>query len=87
VATNIKIGKRSVDALKPRDQPYIAFDDTIKGLGVRVAPNGSKTFVLEYRPGAGGRDVAKRRLVLGRLGSITPEQSGGAGRPRTSPPG
>ena len=57
------------------EQAYIAFDDTIKGLGVRVAPSGSKTFILEYRPGAGGRGVAKRRLTLGRFGPMTAEQA------------
>jgi integrase len=34
-----------------------------------------KTYVLEYRPGAGGRSVAKKRLTLGRHGAMTAEQA------------
>jgi Arm DNA-binding domain len=60
-----KLSKRTVDALAPRDKAFIAFDDDVKGFGVRVMPSGSKTYVLEYRPGAGGRGVAKRRLTSG----------------------
>jgi hypothetical protein len=75
VATHFKIGKRTVDALSPREKPYIVFDDTIKGFGVRVGQSGVKTFILEYRPGVGGRGVAKRRLTLGRYGVATPEQA------------
>jgi Arm DNA-binding domain len=63
VATNsVKLTKRTVDALTPRNRPFIAFDADLKGFGLRVMPTGSKTFILEYRPGAGGRGVAKRRL-------------------------
>jgi integrase len=38
-------------------------------------PSGSKTFIVEYRPGAGGRGVAKSRLTLGRYGAMTTEQA------------
>jgi integrase len=64
-----------VDALKPRDKPFIAFDDDVKGFGVRVMPSGVKSYVLEYRPHGGGRSVAKKRLTLGRHGATTPDQA------------
>jgi Arm DNA-binding domain len=70
-----KLSKRTVDALGPRDKAFITFDVDVKGFGVRVMPSGTKTFVLEYRPGAGGRGVAKRRLTLGRCGSMTVDQA------------
>ncbi len=70
-----KLTKRVVDRLAPRDRPFIAFDAEVKGFGCRIAPNGAKTFVLEYRPGVGGRGVAKSRLTLGRYGTITVEQA------------
>jgi integrase len=38
-------------------------------------PSGVKTFVVEYRPGEGGRAVNKRKLTLGRYGSTTVEQA------------
>jgi integrase len=67
--------KRTVDALRPRAKPFIAFDGDAKGFGIRVMPSGVKTYVLEYRPGAGGRGVAKKRLTLGRHGALTAEQA------------
>src|ERR1700730_18747333 len=67
----VKLTKRAVDALKPRAKPFIAFDDDVKGFGLRIMPSGS----LEYRPGAGGRGVAKRRLTIGRHGNLTAVQA------------
>ena len=72
---NSRLTKRAIDALTPRAKPFIAFDSDVKGFGCRVQPSGLKTFVLEYRPGAGGRSSPKRRLTLGRYGSITPDQA------------
>ena len=67
--------KRTVDALKPRDKRYIAFDDAIKGFGLCVMPSRVKSYILEYRPMPGGRGVSKKRLTIGRHGSATPEQA------------
>jgi integrase len=77
VATNAtRLTKRVVDGFKPNGaRTFIAFDAEIKGFGCRVSPSGIKTFVLEYRPGAGGRGVAKRRLILGRYGAMSVEQA------------
>jgi integrase len=61
----IKITKRSVDSLRSQARPYIAFDSELKGFGVRVFPSGAKVYIVEYRPGAGGRGVGKRRVKLG----------------------
>jgi hypothetical protein len=71
----IKLTKRTVDALPPRVKPYVAFDSEMKGFGCRVMPSGVKSYVLEYRPGAGGRAVAKKRLTLGKHGTITAEEA------------
>ena len=49
------ITKRSVDALQPAEKPYIAWDDRLTGFGVRVLPSATKSFILNYRPGPGGR--------------------------------
>jgi integrase len=70
-----KLTKRTVDALKPREQAYIAYDSDLHGFGVRVMPSGHKSFIIEYRPHGGGRGVATRRLTLGALGALTPDQA------------
>ena len=76
VATNaVKLTKRTVDTLAPKAKPYIAFDPDVRGFGVRIMPTGSKTFVVEYRPAPGGRSVPKKRLTLGRYGTVTVDQA------------
>jgi Arm DNA-binding domain len=75
VAKNVRISKRTIDALNPKETPYKTFDDAIKGFGVRTTPSGGRFFFLEYRPGAGGRNVAHKSLPLGRFGEVTAEQA------------
>ena len=67
--------KRTVEALKPDLRPWIAWDDRLTGFGVRVQPSGAKTFVVNYRTGAGGRSAPNKRVTLGRFGRITPEHA------------
>jgi integrase len=71
----VKLSKRTVDALKPTAKSYVAFDATLKGFGVRVLPSGAKSWVIEYRPGGGGRSVGKRRLKLGDIFELTPDEA------------
>ncbi len=70
-----KITKRLVDSLTPRDRPYIAFDTDLKGFGVRVMSSGTATYIIEYRPDSGGRKVPKKRMTIGRVGELTPDQA------------
>ncbi len=70
----VKLTKRAVDALTPSDRPILAYDTDLKGFGVRVARSGSLSWFIEYRPGAGGRRVAKRRMYFGGR-EFTPEQA------------
>lgn len=70
-----KLTKRTVDAAEPRPARYTIFDDDLKGFGLRVFPSGSKSWVVEYRPDHGGRRTAKRRLTLGSVGTLTPEEA------------
>ncbi|QGM97716.1 site-specific integrase [Methylocystis parvus] len=71
----IKITKRAVDALAPGERPFIAFDTDLAGFGIRVMPSGAMSYVVEYRPHGGGRGVAKRRVTIGRVGALTPDQA------------
>lgn len=65
-----KITKRVVDALQPdKDRDVFAWDNELRGFGVRVKPSGVKTFLIQYRNIEG----RTRRLVLGQYGSLTAE--------------
>lgn len=72
-----KIIKTTVDKLEPGERPFIVFDTDLRGFGVRVMPTGVMSYVVEYRPGSGGRNVAKRRVTIGKVGVITPDQARG----------
>lgn len=70
-----RLTKRIVDALEPGERPVTYYDRDLIGFGVRVMPSGYKSWIVEYRPGDGGRAVAKKRLALGRTNIITAEQA------------
>jgi integrase len=70
-----KLSKRTIDALSPRDKTFIQFDTDLPGFGVRVMPTGVMSYIVEYRPHGGGRGVAKRRVTLGKIGTLTPDQA------------
>ncbi|OAM77134.1 tyrosine-type recombinase/integrase [Devosia elaeis] len=69
----IKIGRRTLAAIKPAARPTTFFDTDVRGFGLLVRPSGARSWILEYRPGAGGRGVSKRRLVIGDPETMTPE--------------
>ena len=73
--TKLTITKRAVDALKPADKPWIAWDDKLTGFGVRVHLTGAKSFIVNYRTGDGGRKAPNKQVVLGRYGKIAPDQA------------
>jgi Arm DNA-binding domain/Phage integrase, N-terminal SAM-like domain len=74
VATR-KLTKKTIDALPIRDRVYIAYDNVLPGFGCRVTPNGARSWIVEYRPHGGGRSVAKRRITLGSISVLTPDQA------------
>ena len=67
----IKITKRSVDAIKPAEKPAEYRDTELKGFLIRCQPTGNKTFYFSYRNAAG----KARRIKLGKYGDITPDQA------------
>jgi integrase len=68
------ITKRCVDALRPGRREYFVWDRDLKGFGLRVQPTGKKSYVVKYRAGS-GRKAPTRRLTLGRVGTITPDEA------------
>ena len=71
----ITLNKSSIEALQPADKPWIAWDDRLSGFGCRVQPSGLRSFIVNYRAGAGGRNAPNKRLVIGRHGQVTPDQA------------
>jgi integrase len=63
---------RTIEALRPAKAPYRVPDQRCKGLAVRIAPSGVKTWDLAYRI----RGTSKmRRLSLGPTTDVSPEQA------------
>ncbi len=70
-----RITKRSVDALEPSTKDLFIWDDSLPGFGAKVTPSGHKSYVVQYRPGAGGRRAVAKRIVLGPHGTLTPDEA------------
>jgi integrase len=68
------ITKRGVDGLKEADREYFVWDRDLKGFGLRVQPTGEKSYVVKYRAGS-GRNAPTRRVTLGPVGKLTPDQA------------
>jgi len=87
----MRITNRAVEALSPGAKSYIAYDADLKGFGVRVMPakrdgegpkvagnkepSGKKSWIIEYRPGAGGRGCPKRRYKFGEVGVLSADKA------------
>ena len=62
----------AIEALEPAARPWIAWDDTVTGFGVRVQPTGAKSFIVNFRAGKGG---PLKRMVIARVGEMLPGQA------------
>jgi integrase len=71
----IKIGRRTIAKLAAGDSPVIYYDETLTGFGLRIQPTGAQSWLVEYRPGEGGRGVTKRRMVIGTPSTLPPEKA------------
>lgn len=71
----LKLGRRSVTGLPAVTKTTIFYDSDLTGFGVKVTPTGAQSWVVEYRPGEGGRRVAKRRMVIGTPATLSPEKA------------
>lgn len=76
-----RLTSRFASAVGPSLKPRIYYDPDLKGFGLRVSAassknqRGSRTWIVEYRPGSRGRGVAKRRLSLGNAEVVTAEDA------------
>ncbi|MDF2810506.1 MAG: hypothetical protein K0S56_1537 [Microvirga sp.] len=70
----LKLTRRNVSGLQPAAKPVIWYDTDLRGFGLKIMPSGARSWIVEYRPGAGGRGVAKKRLKVGG-DALSPEQA------------
>lgn len=75
-----KLTRQTVTGSTPRAAAYIVYDTDLKGFGLKVMPSGTKSWIIEYRPGAGGRGVSPKRVTLGRADLLTPDEARGKAR-------
>jgi Arm domain-containing DNA-binding protein len=67
-----KITKRTVDAMRPEiGRDVFTWDTELRGFGVRMKPSGAAAFLIQYRTLQG----RTRRHVIGRVGTLTPDQA------------
>lgn len=67
-----KITKRFLDGLQPDVTKDVQFmDSEVRGFGVRLKPSGSAAFFIRYKL----TDGSERRYVLGKVGTITPDEA------------
>ena len=68
-----KLTKRFIDALEapPAGTEAFAWDSQLKGFGVRLMPSGVGSYILKYR----NQEGRQRKLALGRVGTLTPDDA------------
>jgi integrase len=71
-----KITKRFVDRLAAGPADVVHWDADMPRFGVRVKPTGAKSYVVQFRNAAG----QSKRLTVGRVGVLTPDQARGEAR-------
>ena len=66
-----KLNRRTLDASQPQAAEYELRDSVLPGFLCRIAPNGRKTFMLQYRT----TDGRRRKPAIGAYGELTAEQA------------
>ena len=75
-----KITKRVVDALRPDRGGkeffrWDAGDGALKGFGIRMKQSGAASYLVQYR----NKEGRTRRLVIGKVGTLTPDEARDSG--------
>ncbi len=67
----VKLTVRTVEAIEPGVKDVIVWDDELTGFGVKVTPNGKRTFLLYYRT----VDHVQRKPRIGDFPAMKPEKA------------
>ena len=62
----MSLTERKIRDAIPGPKPVIIWDAVVKGLGVKIQPGGTKSFVLDYRTGG-----KHRRVMLARCSELS----------------
>ena len=68
--SRMRFAHKSVEAVKARGQRFVVWDTSNRGLGLRITPNRTKTYVFTYR-----FDGKPRMMTLGSTSALTLEQA------------
>ena len=62
-----RLSKSTIDKTAPGDNETIYWDEALPGFGLRVKPNGTKSYVVQYRNRRTGRSARK---TIGQVGPL-----------------
>ena len=64
-----------VEALEAGDRERRAWDEALPGLGVRIRPSGTKSWIVNARTTGTDGKVRSRRVTLGKCGEMSLEEA------------
>jgi integrase len=73
-----RLTKRTIDTIKAGPTEYSIWDQEVPGFGIRVRPSGAMSYLAMYR--TGGRNSPLRKVTIGSVGKLTPEEARAAAR-------
>src|SRR3954452_8144975 len=62
-----KLTKTVVESLQPSAQEQVVWDESLPGFGVRIKPNGVRSYIVQYRNRHSG---ASKRMTIGQHGPL-----------------
>jgi integrase len=65
---------RNILTLPVKPHAYVVHDPKLWEFGARIAPGGTRSWVVEYRPNGGGRKQPTKRVTIGRVASLSIRQ-------------
>jgi integrase len=66
-----KITKKFVESTMPGEKEFVAWDNELRGFGIRIKPSGVRSYVIQYR----NRHGRSRRMTVGTHGRVTAEEA------------